>query len=894
VSTAGDSDPGSGWLQGLLVRARALFERRAMERELDEELRFHVERETDKLVAQGMTLDAARREALRRFGGVERYKEACRDERGIRLADEIRQDIGFAARSFGRSPVFALAVVLTLALGIGATTAIFTAVRGVLLRQLPFESPHQLVRVWTEEPARAIDRIGVSLPDFEDWRRETKNFARLAAYSTLPSGLVITDGGEPTRYSTAFVTEDFFSTLGIRAALGRLILPAEHAPGENRVVVLSDALWRSRFGADPAIVGRTVRMNDEPFLVVGVLRPGMRFPDGTTELWTPQSVVPESGIPRLRGVRFLRVVARLAPGATLAGARQELATVAGRLAGEYRDSNEGRAVGMAPLRDEIVGGSRNRILIVFAAVSLVLLLACVNIATLFLARASGRGRELAVRAALGAGRARLVRQLVTESLVLALLAGALGVALAWWGADALVTRAGPFLPGDADVRPDWLVLAFGASLAILTGVGFGLLPATRGMIAPGTALHGSGRTLTAGLPAHRLRALFVAAQVALAVLLVVGAGLLVKSFARLQRQELGFDPNGLLVARLTIPSSRYATSNEYLPAATRMAERVGELPGVTSVAMIKDAPLRGSGESAAFRVLGRETPSGEEPLANLIPVSPGYFRTMGIPLRAGRDLQEQDGDSAAPGAVINERLASQLWPGRSPLGERITFGRAPDADAGAIRVVGVVGDARYTRVDSAAAPMIYLPQRVMTRRIVTIVARVSGDSRQLIPAVRDAIRSVDRDQPITELVPMTTIVGEAMAVPRFLTALVALFGLLALVLAAIGIYGVVAYVVGWRRREIGIRVALGAPANTVVGWALWSGLAPVAAGLVVGVVAALMSARLLAGALYDVRPTDPAVFAAVMVLLALVSVVAAGIPALRAARVDPIMALRAE
>jgi putative ABC transport system permease protein len=893
VST-GDSHPKPGWLQGLAIRSRALFERRAVERELDEELRFHVERETDKLLAEGLSPDAARREALRRFGGVERHKEACRDERGTRVAEEIRQDIAFAARSFGRSPVFAVAVVLTLALGIGATTAIFTAVRGVLLRQLPFESPEALVRVWTEEPIRGIDRIAVSLPDFQDWRQETRSFARMAAYSTLPSGLVITDAGEPTRYATAFVTEDFFSTLGIRAALGRVILPAEHAPGENRVVVLSDALWRSRFDADPAIVGRAVRMNDEPFLVVGVLRPGVRFPDGTTELWTPQSVVPESGIPRLRGVRFLRVVARLAPGATLAGAQSELATIARRLAGEYRDSNEGRAVGMAPLREEIVGGSRNRILIVFAAVSLVLLVACVNIATLFLARASGRARELAVRAALGADRGRLVRQLVTESLVLALVAGALGVALAWWGADKLVALAGPFLPGDADVRPDWLVLLFGASLSMLTGLAFGLLPATRGLIAPGTALHGSGRTLTAGLSAQRLRALFVAAQVALAVLLVVGGGLLVKSFARLQRQELGFEPGGLLVARMTIPSSRYETNSEYLPAVARMAERVRELPGVTSVAMIKDAPLRGAGESAAFRVVGRDTPLGEEPLANLIPVSPGYFRTMGIPLRAGRDLLEQDGDSGAYGAVISQRLASQLWPGRSALGERITFGRSPAADANSIQVVGVVGDARYTRVDSAATPMIYLPQRVMTRRIVTIVARVSGDPRRMIPAVRDAIRSVDRDQPITELAPMTAIVGDAMAVQRFLTGLVALFGLLALVLAAIGIYGVVAYVVGWRTREIGIRVALGAPANTVVGWALWSGLAPVLAGLAAGAVAALVSARLLAGALYEVRPTDPAVFATVMALLSLVSVVAAGIPALRAARVDPIMALRAE
>ncbi|HJU89495.1 MAG TPA: ABC transporter permease [Gemmatimonadaceae bacterium] len=894
MRTVRESDPKTGWLQGILIRTRALFGRRGMEQDLHDELQYHVERETDKLVAQGMTMDAARREALRRFGGIERHKEACRDERGVRIADEIRQDLGFAARSFARAPVFALTVVLTLTLGIGATTAIFTAVRGVLLRQLPFDQPEQLVRLWTSIPARDVDRGATSLPNFEDWRRDNRSFSRMAAYSTIPSGLVITDGGEPTRYSTAFVTEDFFATLGIRTQLGRVILPTEHAPGENRVVILSDALWRSRFNGDPAIVGRVVRMNDEPFVVVGVLSPGMRFPDGTTDLWAPQSVVPESGIPRTRQVPFLKVVARLAPGVTFDRARSDLATIARRLAVEYRETNEGSTIGMAALRDEIVGGSRSRILIVFGAVSLVLLLACVNVATLFLARASGRSRELAVRAALGAGRGRLVRQLITESLVLALVAGVLGVSLAWWGAAKLTALAGAFLPGDADVHPDWMVLLFGAALSILTGLAFGLFPATRGLLTPGVALHGSGRALTTGVSTQRLRALFVGAQVALAVLLVTGAGLLVKSFARLQQEDLGFNPDGLLVARLTIPRSRYETQAEYLPAAARMTERIGQLPGVTSVAMIKDAPLQGAGEGALLHVVGRETPEGQEPAAQLMPVSPEYFRTMAIPLIAGRDLQEQDADSGRFGAVISQRLAEQLWPGRSAVGERIAFGPAADGDASAIGVVGVVGDARYTRVDSAPMPIMYLPQGVMTRRIVTIVARVDGDPRALVPAMRDAIREVDKEQPITSLEPMSDIVAQAMATPRFLTGLVALFGLLALVLAAIGIYGVVAYVVGWRTREIGIRVALGARADSVVRWALWSGMAPVLAGLAVGVAVALVWTRLLSEALYEVRPTDPAVFTAVLGLLGLVSIVAAGIPALRAARVDPITALREE
>ena len=867
------------------LRLRALVRRGAVERELDEEVRFHLEREAEALVRQGVAPARARREALRRFGGVERYKEEARDARGTGLADELAQDVRYALRAFRHAPAFALVVVATLALGIGASTAVFTAVRGVLLRELPFADPDRLVVAWNTSRARDFARVPVSLPDFRDWAARSRSFERMAAYTRMGTGLVHAEGGEPAQLATAFVTEDFFATLGVQARLGRALLPAEHADGANRFVVLSDALWRSRFAADPAIVGRSVRLSDEPFTVVGVLPPGFRYPDGDTDVWTPLTVIPASGIPRLRGVKYLQVVGRMKPGVTAERARADLATVVRGLEAEHRESNRGWSVALRPLREEIVGGSQMGLLIAFGAVLLVLALACVNVATLFLARASTRERELAVRLALGAGRARLVRQLLTESVLLAALGGALGVALAWWGSAALASLGASFLPRGADLRPDWMVLAFGALVSVATGLAFGVAPATRAPGALAGTLRASGRGATAGRSTQRLRTVFVCAQVALAVLLVAGAGLLAKSWARLMRTDLGFDAEHTLVARFTMPQSRYVRSADYLAAASRILEQVRATPGVTAAALIKNAPMRGWGEPYSYRVPGRDETYDQLPRAGFQPVSPDYFRTMGIPLVEGRDFTARDGDTLAPTAIITESLARRLWPGRSAVGEAI-------ASAGReLRVVGVVGDARYLSLDSTARPTVYLPQRLMTRSVFSLVVR-SPSPDAALPAVREAIREVDPQLALVELAPMREVVASTVSAPRFLVALIALFGALALVLAAVGIYGVVAYVVGWRAREIGIRVALGAESGRVVRWALWSGLAPVLAGLAVGVAAALASSRVLASALYETSPTDPGVFAGVVAALAAVAVVAAGIPALRAARVDPIIALR--
>ena len=627
-------------------------------------------------------------------------------------------------------------------------------------------------------------------------------------------------------------------------------------------------------------------MRDEPFTVVGVMPADMRYPDAV-ELWAPKSVVPANGVPRVRGVRWLEVVARLEPGVAPARARADLTALAQRLAraepGPLDGWTEARVV---PLAESIHGAVRARLLLMLGAVALVLVLGCVNVANLVLVRATSRAREMAVRAALGAGRARLARQLLVEQLVLALAGGALGFAVAWWGAAAVVGVTARWMPPMGDVRPDGTVLAFAAGLSLLTGLVAGLFPATRRMDDAATMLRGA-RGASGSARTHLVRSVLVGAQVALAVTLVAGAGLLMKSFSRLGGVPLGFDARHTVSARMNLPSWRYPSSETYRPAIQAMLERVRAIPGVTHASVAKDAPLRGAaGEEQAVTLPGR-TGSDAERAVHLLPTAPGWLATMGVALRAGRDLREPD-DSVGGGVVVSEGFARQLWPGRSAIGEELLLGEDR------LRVVGVAADTRWTRLDSAATPMVYISSGIMRRRIVTIVARTTGDPAAMVPALRAAIREVTPDQSFQHIGPMRDALADATAAPRFLTLLVAGFGALALLLAALGVYGVVSYVVGQRTRDIGVRVALGARARDVATWALGMGMTPVAVGIGAGLVASLALARAIRAHLFEVSPTDPLVFAGVAVVVVAVSLAATALPARRAMRIDPVDALRRE
>ena len=871
---------------------------RSPDADIDRELTFHIDSRVEELLAQGMTRENAHGAALREFGDVEAVRrvllrmdgEQLVQTRRLEMLDELRQDTGFALRTLRTNAGFSAAAVLTLALGIGATTAIFSVVDAVLIDALPFREPDRLVRVWSAEPSRGLPQAAVSIPDFGDWRDQNTVFESMAAYSSLPSGVILTGYGEPVRLRTTFVTEDFFGTLGIGMRHGRALRPDEHQPGSNRVVVLSHRVWQERFGGDLAVVGGTVQLNDEPFIVVGIADPGARFPSSETEAWVPLSLVPETSIPRFRFVRWLNVVGRLDAGVTIERAQRDMELVAARLAREYPDANSSYTSStVRPLREILVGDVRSALLVLFGAVLLVLLIAVANVASLMLARATARAREIAVRSALGAGRARIVRQLLTESALLALLAGVLGIAIAWVGVDVLVAMGGDWVPSAADVRVDGTVLAFALGASLAAGLGFGIAPALRSTSPHlATSLREGGRGSAGSAGGNRLRSGLVAVEVALAVTLVVGAGLMTRSFARLVSVDPGFATDDVVVARFTIPTNRYPTRANYLPLYDRILERVRAVPGVVSAAAIKEIPLRGTGEYMSYRAAGHPEPrQGEEPRVHIQPLSDGYFRTMRIPFIEGRDIEPGDTVSTNPGIIVSESLARRWWPGRPAVGEALLLGEQR------VRIVGVVGDVRAAGLASAPDETMYMPIRLMPRVPVSLVARTQGDPALMLGAVRDAIHSVDAALPIDELAPVRALVADDATRERFLATLLGLFAVIAVLLAAIGLYGLVAYVVAQRTQEIGVRMALGANRSEIVRLMLWRGMRPVLTGLVLGIAGAWALRGTLAGLLYGISPTDASTYAGVIIVLAVVGLLASWLPARKAARVEPVVALRA-
>jgi putative ABC transport system permease protein len=820
------------------------------------------------------------------------------------MIDVLRQDLRYALRSLGQRPGFTALTALTLALGIGATSAIFSVVNGLLLRPLPYERPEQVALVHVR--LEGNPRSELSLAEYWDLRERARSFTDLAAFSN--GSLILTGSGTPERLRAGYLTASAISLLGVSPARGRGFSADEDLPGRPPVVLLSDGLWRRRFGADPEIVGRTLILDDLPTTVLGVMPPGFQLPSHYAgpgmELWTLLQLDP--AIDRTeRGWHWVTVMGRLRPGVDAAGADREIAALAGAMLARYPNEYQSSFSGsVSPAREVLVGDIRPVILILMGAVGLLLLIACANVASLFLARAEARQREIAVRAALGARAARIVRQLLTESVAIAIVGGLLGLLVATWGIRALVAAAPPTLPRLDGVAMDGWVLAFTAVVALSTGMLFGLAPALQA-VRPDLsgALTDGGRGGSAGLHRQRFRRGLVVSQIALALVLVASAGLLIRSFAQMRGVDPGFVPEHLLTARIELSPVRYQTNQQIRSFYHRLLSRLERLPGVSSAATVKALPMMQLelGDWSFLREGRYSLPPrpSEWNLGYWQTTSPEYFETMRIPVLQGRGFEATDRIGSPGVAVINRTLAQRVWPDGDALGQRILMGGGA-TDSVWRTVVGIVGDVRHRGLDAEARPEIYLPQAQFPAgtgtalRTVRMVLRSEGDPSQLTGALRAALDEVDPDIPLAEVQTMEEALGAWAAERRLTMLLVGAFALLALALGAIGIYGVMAHLVARRTREIGIRIALGALPGEILGLVLAQGAWLAGLGILAGLGGALVATRLLASLLYGVGPTDPLTFAATAAALAVVALLACLFPAGRATRVDPVDALRSE
>jgi putative ABC transport system permease protein len=808
-------------------------------------------------------------------------------------------DARYGLRMLLKSPGVTVAAVVALALGVGANTAIFSVVNSVLLRSLPFEESDRLVVIWETNPLLTSPSLRLrneaSPANFYDWKAGQTSFEEMGAYNWNTYNL--TGGDMPEQIVGNPVTGGLFATLRAKPLHGRVITAEDDREGAERVVVISHKLWQRRFGADPSVVGRQITLSDQPTTVIGVMGPDFEFPNGYPELWTPMQLTAQRA--QSRGAHYLYTRARLKPGVTLEQAQAELQTVARRLEQQYPETNTQRSVRLVTLQDETVQQMRPMLLTMLGAVGFVLLIACANVANLMLARAAGRRKEIAIRTALGAGRWRIVRQLLTESVILALAGGALGLLLALWGIDllkaAVPEQMTTFIYGWNRIGLDARVLLFTLAVSVFTGLLFGLAPAIQSSkTGVNESLKEGERGSTGGR--QRLRSALVVSEVALSLILLVGAGLMMRSFMRLTEVRPGFDPSNLLTVSMSLPRARYDNNQKIGDFYARLSERVSRVPGVEGAAAVSLLPMGGSGSTTSFVIDGRPAPQpGEEPEANYRSATPTYFETMRIPVLRGRVFEERDATGRPVVAVVNETFVRTFFPDEDPIG-RIIYDpqrRNPPAE-----IVGVVGDVKHWGLDDEPEPYLYAPHAQSGENFMTLVVRAGGDPESLTAAVRREVLAIDRDQPVFDVKTMESRIEQQSAQKRVLTWLLAVTASVALILAAIGIYGVVAYTVAQRTHEIGIRMALGARAGDILRLVLGQGMILVSAGIVLGLAGALglmvFLTKSMSNFLFSVSGTDPAVYAGVAALLGAVALLACLVPARRASRVDPMEALRYE
>jgi putative ABC transport system permease protein len=803
---------------------------------------------------------------------------------------DLWNDLRYTLRTWRKSPGFTLVVLLTVALSVGATTAIFSVVNGVLLEPLPYPDPDRVVFLWSSNPGAGLPVFSVSPHDFVDWKRQSTSFEYLSA-RRLASFNLTGDGAEPERIPAERVSEEYFAALGLKAIHGRLLLPEEQAGGGAKVVVLNRNLWERRFGGDPGLIGKPLLLNGEPYTVVGIVDDPLR--GALVEMWTPLGLDLSK---EDRGFHIVFVLGRLAEGVSIEKAQAEMSTIASRLQRQYPDTNEGWEIGLDRMHDVIVKDVRPRLMILLAAVVAVLLIACANLMNLFLARFATREREIALRTALGAGRTRVARQLLTEILLVAVAGSALGVVIAHWGTRALLALNTKAVPRPDEVGVDGRVLLFALGVALLTGLAAGLWPAIRAS-RPNLQepLKEGSRTMAGGVKGKLVRNALVLTEVAAALVLLIAAGLLIKSFARLSDIDPGFRTGGGLTARVYLPAARYVEPAQQAAAWEILLERVRALPEVESAGLVSRMPLAEQRVMKGGAWPSETAPTGEEaiPVINLRTVSAGTFQALGIPVLQGRPVQPRDTADAMPVAVINRALAERLWPGQPQVvGRQMTWEMGTSGPM-PTTVVGVVANVRNTSIETEGDLEVYLPSPQSPVGEATLVVRTaSGDPSRLVMPLRQAVSSFDPELPISNIATLQEIVDRALSPARFAMTLLVLFAGLALVLASVGVYGVISYSVAQRTHEIGIRMAMGADRGDVLRMVLRQSLVLALVGVAIGLACAAGLTRFLAGQLFGVSATDPVIFVAVAALLTTVAAVASWVPALRATGVDPLMAMR--
>jgi putative ABC transport system permease protein len=869
-----------------------LLKRSKMESAMDAEVVFHIRSHADELLRSGVPEAEAMRRALIAFGGVESHKDSMRVSLGLLFWDEMGADLRYGLRMLRRSPGFTFAAVATLALGIGVNSAIFSVVDAVLLRPLPYPEPHRLVTISESRSANELaTRNAVAPGNFLDWREQNGVFTQIAAVK-LP-GFSLTGTDRPERVLGAAVSAGTLGMLGLEPQLGREIAALDDRPDANAVVMLSDSLWRRRFGARSEVIGQTIHLGTSPYTVIGVLPAALQFPQVDVDLWVPLERETTVENMRWRNSHYLDVYGRLRPGVSLDRAREDMNRIAAEIKKVHPDSNGGAGTLVLPLQDDLAHGVRPALLTLLAAVGLVLVVACANVANLLLVRAIRREREMSIRVALGAGAPRLVRQLLTESAVLSLAGGGAGLVFAGWVRQALLALRPAGLPLHNPVETNLRVLLFTLFVCTLTGILFGLVPALRAVRADvrGT-LQSTSRTVTSGLGAKRLGDLLVAGEIAISLVLLIGAGLLIQSFFRLRGHDLGFRTDHTVTARVSVPADKYPEEAQVTAFCDEVLRRVRSLAGVEAAGMVSFLPLTGQSFDNSFDIVGRPPfAPGDREYALVRSVDPGYFEVLGISPLRGRPLDPHDRMGRSRAVTISESMARRYWPGANPVGERLVVHMGTDESPW--EIVGTVRDVRSS-INADPQPTIYFPYAQMPYRFMVLTVRTGVAPRAMVEGIRNAVSSVDPDQPLYQVRTLEELIAQTLVPWRFSMTLLGAFAALALVLAAAGVYGVISYSVGQRTGEIGVRMAFGARPHEVL-WPIVRGaMGTAVVGIAAGLAGASCLTRLLVSQLYGVHPIDASTFAATTVLVAAVAFAACYIPARRASRVDPMVSLRYE